>query len=488
MKKLKFTVSVLLVAVMICFSLVACKKSTTEEVSGTVAATTAPEGNDGRYDANGYLKDDLPDDVSCNGAQFRIYSWSEQSAIDWGTHEMSSNVVEQALYEREINVKDRFDVTLDITLANGGWDDRSSFIQTLEVVVLSGSPEDNYHLVCQYTACSGMGAIKSLYKNLKDVKYLNFDKPWWPQFLNSSASVGDNLYFASGDITGTAIKNLHCMYVNLDLYNSLNIADTVDGRTIYKVVKDGDWTLQTQRIMIMDVTEVGGDDLTYGLTISNTANADGFFYGGGFKYVENADGNFEISKDLTNSRLVDWFDEVQALICSNKNVTVSSELFYAGKSLFYSDGVSAVMGLMRDVEFEYAILPVFKYDSEQEYYYTTPNLWVSMFSIPVTSPDEDMSGLVMEALASEGYRTLTDALYYDAFQHRYLSTDENAQIFDIITDNVVFDSARMFADQIGIFSAFRNGVIDKTTSWSSIYGSSGSSWATKIATINETLG
>ncbi len=488
MKKVKI-LSVVLCMLMLTSVLGACKsKDKEKEENDSLSTSGTPSDDNSMFDANGYLKDSLPDNVSYDGQDFRIYTWKEQETADWGTHEQSSNIIDQALYDREQKVKARFNVNLKFTVEAGGWDDRTKFIQGFENTVLGGGPDDAYHLVCQYTPCAGIAAQKGLYSDLNTVPNLDLEKPWWPKFLNESAAVGDKLYFASGDITINAIKNLHCMYVNLDLYDSMKIAETVEGRSIYEVVEDGDWTLATMKRMIANTTDTdAGEDTVYGMAYANQASTDAFFYSAGFTMVHNSMGSFKVHEDLQSNKMNDWFDDIQSLLCTNKSIIMNDTSFYAGKALFYNDGVSAVLGKMRDVEFQYSILPVFKYDSDQKEYYTTPNFWVSMFGVPISTPNAEMSGMIMEGLASESYRSVTDQVYYEAFQHRYLPDSTNGKMFDIITDNVVYDSARMFADWIGMYASFRTGVTDRSTSWTSIYRGGVTSWNTKIGELEEAL-
>ena len=71
---------------------------------------------------------------------------------------------------------------------------------------------------------------------------------------------------------------------------------------------------------------------------------------------------------------------------------------------------------------------------------------------------------------------------------RYNATDAgSAAMFDIVSDSVVFDTARFFADELGMFGKFRE-VADASSSWSSIYSGNISSWKGKVTDLYGKLG
>ena len=59
------------------------------------------------------------------------------------------------------------------------------------------------------------------------------------------------------------------------------------------------------------------------------------------------------------------------------------------------------------------------------------------------------SGAVLECMASEAYRTVTPALFETSFKYQYSKNPYDAELFEVIRDNVVFDIGRPFFDSIG---------------------------------------
>ena len=96
------------------------------------------------------------------------------------------------------------------------------------------------------------------------------------------------------------------------------------------------------------------------------------------------------------------------------------------------------------------------------------------------------ASFTLEALASDAYRNLTPTWYDTMFKGRFLETVENAVMFDLIHDSIVFDTGRVFGAYIDVFSAFRKAASSKN--WVSYYNASKGKWNTAISKINQSLG
>ena len=288
---LLFTVLVLLAGV-----LSSCGGKGSSGAAQTTAdgETQAPNPQEDLYDSKGYLKDSLPETYDFNET-FQIFSWDEQKNWEWVDDDSKvEGTVMQKLVEREQRVEDRFGVDIKWTPVHGNWDNRTAFIQTLANNVQSNM--HTYDLVGQYTPAAGIGGMQGLYADLNIVPWLNLDKPWWPSSISQTATIGDKLYFVTGDITPTLIRNVHCMFVNTELFSALGLESvTGENRSIYDVVRDQDWTLEMMKAL--GIGTVGNEAGMYGITFANGVAADAFFYGGGLSLVENADGILLLSDD-----------------------------------------------------------------------------------------------------------------------------------------------------------------------------------------------
>ena len=254
----------------------------------------------------------------------------------------------------------------------------------------------------------------------------------------------------------------------------LDLIEAYDIEDVYSLVDNGTWTLdKLMEIALGLQTDTDGGRQFYGVTITSNVTFDNLFYSADFKYVEvNSDGTISLSDDLGGERMIDWFSKCQSFLNDHSDVALLAinAAFTQGDAVFHFGGIADVQNYLKNLDIHFAILPYPKYDTVQTDYRTICGYWVSMYSIPIDAPDTFMSGAVLEELASSGYRTITPAFYRDSFQYKYLDTEVNARMFDLLHDTLVYDTGRTFCDQINIFSAFRQAAT-QGTSWSSIYTS-----------------
>ena len=487
MKKIRF-LSLVLCLLMSLTLVTACASDKTDN-SDSVKDSSAPDSlqtepeTKSPYDDKGYLLDSLPDDLKFDGKTFNLFTWSNQTMWEWDADTYSGELLKDAIYERKQFVESRMGIKLVITSQAGEWDNRASFIQTVAANVNAGA--HSYDLIGQYTPAAAIGAMQSLYVDLRDVEYLDLSKPWWPGDITESSSINGRLYFTTGDITPTLIRNMGTVMANLDMINDYNLGD------VYALVDNGEWTLdKLSEIALGVVGDQSNADQKYAVTIANNVTFDNLFYAGGFKYVEsNSDGTLKLSESIQGEKMVNWYKKCQSFLNDNSDVALLAinNAFTSGSSIFHMGQISDVQNYLKDVSMNFAILPYPKYSVEQENYYTIVGYWVSMYSIPTDAPDFAMSGAVLEALGSAAYRSMTPAFYKEAFQYRFLDTEVNARMFDLLHDTLVYDTGRTFCDQIDIFAVFRKAAT-AGTDWSSTLASSKTLWSKKITAIYDKLG
>ncbi|HHT54019.1 MAG TPA: extracellular solute-binding protein [Clostridiales bacterium] len=474
---------ILVLVATLAFMLAACMTGESETGTTTAGADTEPETTESIYDENGYLLDSLPSDLDFGGKEFRIFTWSNQTIWEWDATEITGDVIGDAIYNRKLAVEDRMGVKLVITKQSGEWENRNSFIQAVANNVLAGAQA--FDVVGQYTPAAAIGAMQELYLDLNDIDNIDFEKPWWPGDIIESSSINGKLYFATGDITPTLIRSMGTVMGNLDLIEAYDIED------VYALVDNGTWTLDKLKEIALGLqTGTDGGRQFYGVTITSNVQYDNLFYSAGFKFVEvNSDGTISLSDDLGSERMIDWFSKCQSFLNDNPDVALLAinAAFTSGDAVFHFGGIADVQNHLKNLDIHFAILPYPKYDTAQDEYYTICGYWVSMYSIPIDAPDPIMSGAVLEALASSGYRTITPAFYRDSFQYKYLDTEVNARMFDLLHDTLVYDTGRTFCDQINIFAAFRQAA-SPGSSWSSVYASNKNMWTNTIERVYNTLG
>lgn len=469
------TIALILAALMIILAAASCAKNgnnaeTTPSPAVTDATpSTEPEATtDGNLDEDGFLKDDLPEKFQYTD-QFDILTWNNVQSWEWTTnYETTGDTIKDAIVKRQLSAEERTGVKISITGMAGQWEARNDFINAV-VSSLAASGDQAYDLVGQYSFAAPIGTLRGAYVDLNKVKYLNLSQPWWPADITASSLINGKCFFATGDITCTLIRSMNCILTNLDLANDLKMPN------FYELVDNKQWTAEKFLTYATGtVTGLNPDGTqSYTTTMTDNVTYDNLFYAGGFHYVDLVDGTMAMSEDLDSVRMEDWYDLWSRFLKSNDDVgflgVAGTNGFTSGNVLFHFGSIADVQNYLQDITFKFAILPFPMYDENQENYCTICGAWVSYYSIPTNAPDEDMSGAVLEALASYGFRQITPAVYIASFQYRFLDSIENANVFDLLHNTLVFELGRQLGDQLNIFAAFRQAAQDTYSSWSSYY-------------------
>ncbi len=209
---------------------------------------------------------------------------------------------------------------------------------------------------------------------------------------------------------------------------------------------------------------------SYGYISSCSQN---FLWAGG-GHITAKDENNRPYVDFMNEKMLSIFDKAYEI--TNNEFTHSEnewfnetaiEMFQEGRGIFYSSQVIRVSDL-REVEWDFGILPYPKYDSEQENYYSYVDGHASMICVPLVLENEEYSGMILEALSYESYKNILP-IYYDVVLNTKLVRDENsANMLDIIRESKTFDFGYVYGNWNVTFM-FQNMIFNKQTDLASSY-------------------
>lgn len=421
-------------------------EATTTEATATEATTESP------YDANGYLKDDIDENLNFGGETFHILAW-EHSLPEFEIAEQTGNVIENAVYTRNANTEDRLGVDLEFTIIKGNSAAFQEFCQEVAKSVNAG--DGSYDAIGCYLRSAGVMTLQHLLVDMLEVDHLNFEKPWWSDTLLELNTINDRLYFISGDIASTLLYQMMFMIYNNDLGEQFNLTNP------QQIAMEGKWTqellLQMATGVYADLDNNGkkseGD--RFGLFSTAHPNLDIFYMGADMSYVEpNAEGDLVLSEDILSEKALSVIDRLNTMYYNSDdgyfNKSGASGAVYAqGNSLFYNITGQILSQSLRSSDMNYSILPAPKYDESQEKYRTAVAFTHTMYCIPIDAKNTAKSGAVLECMASEAYRNVTPALFETAFKYQYSNSQLDADMFEIVRDNVVFDICRPFFDSLG---------------------------------------
>ena len=411
--------------------------TTAAEVADT---TTAP-----------LVEDDLPE-LNFGNTTFHFLTW-KQGVQEYYAKDQTGDAVNDAIYYRNLEVENRLGVKLEYTEIAGNSSAFREYCQTVMTAVSAG--DKSYDALGCYLRSAGVLTLQHALVDLLEVDHINFDQPWWPSSLTELNTIDDKLYFMSGDIATSLVYQMMFMIYNNDLGEAQGLTNPQD------MVLEGKWTQDQMLAMATniysDLDASGGksEGDRYGLFSYQHPNLDIFYMGADMHYVEPlASGELALSEDVLSEKSYAIIDKLIKLFYNSNDgyythkLTDSSTLMY-GNSLLYNTTGQQLAQVYYNTDMNYSILPAPKYEEAQASYLTPVAFTHSMYCIPISARDADMSGAVLECLASESYRTVTPALFESSFKYKYSKGEADSKIFELIRSGVVFDIGRPFFDELG---------------------------------------
>ncbi len=439
-------------------------------------------GENGQTDDSPFVKDDLPA-LDFGGKKIRVL-YRDDLIDSFCVAEQTGDLVDDAVYKANRAVEERLNVLYDVTLLAGSASaDRNNYINHISNAVLAG--DDAYDLVSVMTyympTLIRNGVLSDLMKN----KYLDFDKPWWVADLTSLASQYGRLYFASGDISLELMQRTYCMLFNKKLAADLGTED------LYQLVLDGKWTLDAaERIAKATYQDLNGNSEVdpedrYGLVVTDYNHATAFVCSNDLLLttpdadgIQHIDCGNERAADIVQ-RMVRFTNETTGIFYQTQSDAGSTEphqpyyrMFKDDRLLLATAEFDQICTTYRDMKSEFGVIPYPKYDENQSDYYSMSRNTYSSFAIPKTCADPDMVGAVMEAQASENYRSTSQVYFETALKVKYSRDDMTSQMFDIIKEGLKFNFAVTFSLVAGtVQSQFTRSMVNNNPNWASTYAS-----------------
>ena len=320
--------------------------------------------------------------------------------------------------------------------------------------IMSNSKQYDAALIFM-TGASVLAQEGKLY-NLNDFEeYLHLDQAWWDQRANEALSVGNKLFFTTGDIS--IMPKITSVAVT---FNKKMLEKNFPDVDLYQKVKDKEWTFDLMVEMATQVTAesdgVTGLDQndTWGLSAAY-GDANAFFIGAGKNYV---------TKDANDLPVISFNDQSSTVIAQkileklqlddewvwhcneipdNTKWQVSLDIFGQNRALFRSSAFSAIKKLRAydDAE-EFGLLPLpLVTDTQDEYYTYASAQWAYAAVIPssLSREEAEFSAYMLDAMAFGGMKYITPAYYDTTLKYRDLKDDESMEMLDIIFGNVVYD-------------------------------------------------
>ena len=446
---MKRLISLMLALVLICASFAACAKPADEETpaggnggpspSSAETEAAAEETEDPRLT----VSDDLPDE-KFDGRTFCIAT-EERARFEPVVEDLTGDSTNDALYNRNLTVSERFGVKLEtLTVADG----------PNTAIKAASSGTHDYDIISLINYLSGSAIVKQVFHNWYEVPHVDLTKPWWSNLIVENSTINGKVYTVTGDLAVTALTYTISMFFNQKVCTDWGYAPD----TLYGMVYEDRWTAD-RFISVVDsiYTDNNGNGKkdvndTFGLG-TNGIDAVDVWISAFDQPVTGRDEEGFMTITLVDDKMVSILEKLIALINQSPGSFAAYPALWMERDYLKSDlaafsplPFSECFSGLRDMENPYGILPMPKFDENQERYLTTLVDEFSMFGAmkTVQSDDLDYVGIIFTALSAESYRSVYPAYYDVALKNKYSEDPDTARMIDLIMEGRTFDLAFTF--------------------------------------------
>lgn len=371
---------------------------------------------------------------------------------------MNGEKINDAVYKRNLLVEKNLNCT--IKEFNVGDYDADTTEMSKMVQTMVASNETTYDAVYMYMNMTAAGIAEGYYRDLREISTMHFNESWWDDVMMDATSIKNHNYFASSSAHLMGWELLWCLYFNDKMMDDLGLERP------YQLVRDGKWTLDELEKYCKAAANLNGDDK---FTSREDANCVAgcvsfwncmpkFIFGCNALYVtKNKDDVpvFDCGEKFINAcqKIADYTTQDGCYIGMTGGNYLN--VFKQERALFAGGEIKTAQQ-MRDLEWNFGLVPFPKYDAAQEKYLSTPAHQSAVLTIPVTTPDADEVGLLFDALSYESDKSVITPYFEYMVEQKGLRNDDSIEMLQIIKSGRSFDIGIAFQWAAPINDVFKN--------------------------------
>ena len=407
------------------------------------------------------LEPDLPE-ADFGGAVINFLVKGEQHHWYWCSKEIFSEAengepVNDAVYRRNRYLEDKYNFNITEYRSGSPDSDAQKAIRA----------DDPVYDVLMIGLSAGANFAQNGYLvNLYSIENINLAQPWWDQKAVEQLVIGDKLFYALGDLNIMDNDATFATFFNKKLISDYAMDNP------YELVRDNGWTLDKFNEMIIEISkDLNGDGVMDGEDLFGQLSeyycAYALFVAAGGRITNNNSGNYpelaintERTPAIIDKILINMGDRNVTLCAddysgkySNPWDELTRPMFKKNQGLFYTIGMGSCQEF-RDMESDYGILPLPKFDKNQaDYHHFVGTGSTTSMCVPVTNANLGRTGHIVEAMAAESLYTLTEAYYTVNFENKQLRDEESIEMTKIILQSRSYDVGEIynFGDFVNIF-------------------------------------
>ncbi len=398
-------------------------------------------------------------DLKLDGYDFLVFeaafNWSTVSYNEFAFVEDGGTILDSAIFNRNSAVEDALDILIDykqvICVSTSGSNEgfgamlkmKTSGDADYDIAILPGYDQSQ----CTLQQCN---------YDLNSISSLDLHNAWWDSNAVDSLEIKGMNFFTTGDYSVDIFNSTICVMFNKEL------ARTYLKDNLYDIVGEGKWTMPVwMEYTKMVSNDLNGDNMFTDADLYGSAVWDDAVYGvvngcGGLCCEINDDGDMLLT--LGTERVINAYSEYCEFVLTNDSAMryqftydvngkatfsagsqLETTMFTEDKALF----LVSFLGLtskFRDMDTDYGILPMFKYDETQEKYYNTVAPYNSRFlSVPVNVEDPDTIGKVLEIIGYYSSKFILPAYYNKMLYGTLIRDEESRPMLELIHENRIYD-------------------------------------------------
>lgn len=344
--------------------------------------------------------------------------------------------VQDALFSRDRAIEEHLGIKLV-------YDDVPDYQMFDKIANTIRSGDDIYSLILGrlYDVSVGMFQNDLVY-DLRSIDTIDLTQSYWNQNSVDAFTLNDKTFMATGAITNRYIYAPYALLFNMRLLNDIGQVSP------YELIENEIWTFENFRYMIMDTyAEINGNDDPdigdfYGLAPADDSQTAWFFAAGGRFSNTNEDGEIiPVYEEANHYNLLTEVLEFHKTTDVMKYNAVYDSLatFKEGRAVFHAVALGDI-NMLADMEDKYGIVPLPKYDDDQEHYYSNTNKYVNtMALIPTSVKNTSMVGNIVEAMAAVSQVTSLDKQYDTVLLHRQALDAQSKASLQLVVEASSYD-------------------------------------------------
>lgn len=359
--------------------------------------------------------------------------------------ELSGDTIKDAIWNRDALIEDKYRCDIQyvqMTNADVG----------ITALRNSNHAGDKAYDICISTVSGGRLstlATQGVLANLCDFEELTLDANWWSPLIYESCRLGDRMFFTTGDIAPAMYEAPSCVIMNRKLLEENQIETD-----FYSLVREGKWTVDELYAVIKDTdVDVNQDGKMhtehdfFGLVYKSGALcAVEMVVGCGVSLCQIKDDTLtvDIVNEKTELITQKWREMTDGEIGFNDQHDMLNKTFKSDRAIAMIHFMEGPKNMLRNMESDYIVLPMPKYDAEQESYRSLVNGWCDCFVGIPNNVDTDFVGFVTEALARESYRSVRPETYDLVYKLKSVREEGSSEMIDTIFNTLYIDFCQIY--------------------------------------------